>query len=510
MLSQPLSVSKGRGLGDILLTIDALALGIDGPSGLSWDGQYLYVVSLLNDSVYVVDPFVPSVVNKWATDVFAASPYGSALEQNLWVTHISPDTAREYTTGGSATGNAFSTEPSGATYCGDGSEWWQNGEIWFVGIGAGCGNQCIKFSVPTGTVLGTIGNPVWTYISQRGLSYDPFNQKFWLGGWNSDSVWELNLDGSPTGRSFYMDGCAGIAYDWQSTYYPTPVLWITRQGADQIVMVDADNPNPSPGPVVWDFEDGWQDWTRTGAYTFPNGWSVQPAGLHASYTPPSAATQCMWFDDDAAGSTAPPLQDTALSPILIPNSNTQWLKWGVGYQYLGSPEHLAVGIKYFNGSAWTAVQLRNYTATVNPMWDSVDVSAYNTNDFLQIYFYYDDGSGWMWYGAFDNVSIDATLFLPDHDVGCSAVVSPPEGSVGAGDYDVIGRIQNYGNNAETFDVTANVYDTVGMVSVFSQTVTLTNFPEAGDSNVNFGTVTFNPDSYYYTVIFTELAGDLHP
>ncbi|MBN1151498.1 T9SS type A sorting domain-containing protein [candidate division WOR-3 bacterium] len=237
-----LTENTGRGLGDILLTIDVLALGIDGPSGLSWDGQYLYVASLLKDSVFVLDPFVPAIINKWATDAFAASPYGVAFDQNLWVTHISPDTAREYTVSGTATGNAFCTEPSGALYCADGSEWWQSGEVWFIGIGSACGNQAIKFSVPSGTVLDSIGDPAWTYISQRGMTYDPFNQKFWIGGWNSDSVWELNTDGSPTGRTFFMDGCAGIAYDWQSTYHPTPVLWISRQAADQIVMVDADNP----------------------------------------------------------------------------------------------------------------------------------------------------------------------------------------------------------------------------------------------------------------------------
>jgi len=239
-----LQPTVGRGLGDILLTIHTLTLGIDGPSGLSWDGQYLYVVSLLNDSVYVVDPFVPSVIDRWASPPIASAPYGSGLEQNLWITTITPDSAYEYATSGTATGNVFLAAPSGALYCADGSEWWQNGEIWLVGIGSACGNRCFKFSVPDGAVLDSIGHPLWTAQSQRGLSFDPFAQKFWLGGWNSDSVWELNLDGSPTGRSFYMDGCAGIAYDWQSSHHPTPVLWVSRQGADQIVMVDADNPNP--------------------------------------------------------------------------------------------------------------------------------------------------------------------------------------------------------------------------------------------------------------------------
>jgi len=502
--------STGRGLGDVLLTIDALALGIDGPSGISWDGQYLYVAALQDDSVYVVDPFVPAVVNRWASDTFAAAPYGCALEQNLWVTHISPDTAREYTTAGVPTGNAFSTEPCGATYCADGSEWWQDGEIWFIGVGSACGNQAFKFSVPSGTVLDSIGHPAWTYTSQRGMSYDPYNEKFWVGGSNSDSVWELHLDGSPTGRTFYFDGCTGIAYDWQSTYHPTPVLWITRQGADQILMVDADNPNP--GPVTfWDFETGWQDWTNTNGNVFPYAWGVQASDLNgASWVCPDAGDSSLWIDSDAAGSGGYLLEDTALSPLLVPNPTMDWLKYGLAYNYLTTGEHLEAGIKYFDGATWTAVPLKTYTADFGPAYDSVDVSAYASYPRVQIYFFYTDAAGWDWYGAVDNVSIDATIYVSDHDVGCSEVVSPPEGSVVPGDYDVIGRIRNYGSSMETFDVTANVYDTVGMVNVFTQTVTLTDFPAAGDSNVNFGTVTFNSDSYYYTEIYTELAGDADP
>jgi hypothetical protein len=123
---------------------------------------------------------------------------------------------------------------------------------------------------------------------------------------------------------------------------------------------------------------------------------------------------------------------------------------------------------------------------------------------------------WYLQYSYDSVALHDSLAIrfyytpPDHDVGCSAILSPPEGTVPANDYDVIGRIRNYGSAMETFDVTANVFDTVGMIPVFTATVTLTDFPVAGDSNVNFGQVTFNPDSYYYTIIYTELVGDINP
>jgi hypothetical protein len=217
----------------------------------------------------------------------------------------------------------------------------------------------------------------------------------------------------------------------------------------------------------------------------------------------------MWIDSDAA-SSAVWVQDTALSPLLIPLASMDWLVYGVSYNWIATGEWLEVGIKYFDGATWTAVPLATYTGDTGPMWDSVDVSAYSGYANVQVYFYYDDDDIWAWYAAFDNVSIDATVYVADHDVGCTEVVSPPEGPTAPGNYDVIGRIENFGNNAETFDAMAVVYDTVGMTTVFSQTVTMTAFPVGGDSNVNFGTVTFDPDSYYFTEIYTMLTGDSDP
>ena len=268
--------------------------------------------------------------------------------------------------------------------------------------------------------------------------------------------------------------------------------------------VSIDAHYPPTGPIVWDFETGWQGWIHTSALTFPAAWDVMPSGYKPAYTPPDAGDSTLWIDSDAAGSSGPWIQDTAISPAVVPNF--AWLRWGIGYYHLGS-QFMDVGIKYFDGTTWTAVPLRTYNATFGPAWDSVDISAYNGYDSIQVYGYFDDNDGWYWYAAFDNVG----LYPPaSHDVGCSEVVSPPVGGVSAADYDVIGRIQNFGDNIETFDVTANVFDTVGMTLVFTQIVTLTDFPVAGDSNVNFGTVTFAQDSVYYTEIYTQLVGDVNP
>ncbi|MGB7055525.1 MAG: hypothetical protein WBE28_09425, partial [bacterium] len=268
---------------------------------------------------------------------------------------------------------------------------------------------------------------------------------------------------------------------------------------------------PTAQSTLFDFETGLQAWTHTNGMPFPAGWDVEAAALHGSL--PDAGDSTMWIDSDAGGS-ALWMQDSALSPVMTPNSSMDWLKYGI-FNYGGSGSYLNelhVGIKHSTGGVWTATELALYPSGVlsGPAWDSVDVSAYASADYVQVYFYFDDLNTWGYYAAFDNVSIGAIPYVAGHDVGCSEVVSPPEGSCVAGDYDVIGRIQNFGNNAETFDAMAVVYDTVGMTQVFSQSVTLTDFPVAGDSNVNFGTVTFATDSYYYTEIYTMLTGDSDP
>jgi hypothetical protein len=81
--------------------------------------------------------------------------------------------------------------------------------------------------------------------------------------------------------------------------------------------------------------------------------------------------------------------------------------------------------------------------------------------------------------------------------------------MGAGNYDVIGQIHNYGAAEETFDVVATVYDTVGMSQIYTQTINLT-LASGGDTNLNFGSVAFGADMYFYTEIYTMLAGDVNP
>jgi len=501
--------TDGRAFGDILLTIDLTTAGMPGDgydnAGITWDGQYVYLISMYDNNVYVIDPTgTPSVVNS-----FAAAPslsWGCGSEQLLWMTEYNTISAYEYTWTGSATGNSFGCLQGGASWMGDMSEWWQDGEIWILAVGGS--NKAYKFTVPGGTVTDSISDPAWTSTSQRGFSYDPFNDKFFVGGWNSDMVWELNNDGSTTGRQFAFSDIASLAYDWQSTIHPTPVIWLaTNSATNTLYMIDADNPAPQTFP--WDFEDGLQGWTHTNGQSFPAGWDVEASGYLPAYTPPNAGDSTMWIDSDAGGNGFW-IQDTALSPAVVPPTNMAWLVYGVGFEG-GSGSwinDLYVGIYHFTGGAWTAVQLAYYpNGTSYVGQDTLDVSAYNTADSIRVWFYFDDNDTWAYVAAFDNVGLYAP---PDHDAGTIAINAPPTTIMPSTTINPSATYRNFGGVSETFDVYFTI-DSAGTI-LYSETQNLT-VPASSDTTIVYtNTWTSGPiDGIVYDITaWTVLSGDTDP
>jgi hypothetical protein len=114
------------------------------------------------------------------------------------------------------------------------------------------------------------------------------------------------------------------------------------------------------------------------------------------------------------------------------------------------------------------------------------------------------------YNFYTNGSVHVGI-SPDasHDVGVESVLSPPAGVISPGMYSVIGRVRNWGDTTETFDVTGEVYDTTTWTLQFTNTINLIDFPVGGDTALTLGQFDFFADDYFMTYIYTEL-GDTNP
>jgi hypothetical protein len=543
--TQVRNIDDGRALGDILLTINLAAIGMPGDGydngGLSWDGQYLYVDNMYNNNIYIVDPTGPTLVGN-----FPAPPslsWGIGHEQNLWITETNVLNAYEYTYAGAPTGNSFYAAQGGATWMGDASEWWPDGEIWILAVGGT--NRLYKFSVPGGTYLGDIGNATWTYISQRGVTYDPFNDKFWVGGWNSDMVWEINsADGSPTGRQFPSVSIASLAYDWQSTLHPEPVLWVaSNEAANYIFMVDPDNPQPVGGILYVDDDDdaalsGYFETALDNIGMDYDVWNVIDSG---DVTPTEAVmsnySAVIWTTGDDFSSTFVGTDTIEMNnylngggklwlsseDILYDLGPVSWLHVASYTSDIGCDTATGVGpIMTGTSFATTAGTVFDYSDEING--DSYTWSEMQNEDPAVNTIAMDTSSGlpyFLFFNAFpfeniNNAADRDTMALriltwmglgPVSDVGTQAIIAP------VGVYflnDAVtpqAQVKNFGDLDETFPVILTMTHNAAVVYADTVSVTLT----AGESDtVDFNSYTFTDVGTYDVVCYTELAGDMNP
>jgi hypothetical protein len=86
--------------------------------------------------------------------------------------------------------------------------------IFGIRVGSG-GSDCnIHEWTRTGAQVQTFGHSAWNYISQRGVTYCKNNDKWYVGGWNSDRVWEYDhASNTNTAEMSCLPGVAGLCYD---------------------------------------------------------------------------------------------------------------------------------------------------------------------------------------------------------------------------------------------------------------------------------------------------------
>ena len=249
-------------------------------------------------------------------------------------------------------------------------------------------------------------------------------------------------------------------------------------------------------PGTWKVVDGNSD-----GYYWTTGYTYDLLG----YDPPGYGTAYAFYSDDDAGPGAVPGYEYLVSPAVYTGGGPSVFHYAYGFVVYIGGEWGTSEVQYHDGTSWGAW---NVLGTYNSDVTGVDTFNLAAAESVMVRFVYNDPTAqWGYAYGVDNVFIETPA---DHDVGCSEVVSPPKGPVAPGAYDVKGRIQNFGANAETFDATAKIYDTDLSVEVFSATQTLTSFPVGGNTVVDFGSFTAADDKNYLCEIYTALGGDEEP
>jgi len=246
-------------------------------------------------------------------------------------------------------------------------------------------------------------------------------------------------------------------------------------------------------PGTWKVVDGNYD-----GYYWVTGYTYDLLG----YDPPGYGTAYAWYSDDDAGSGATATYEYLISPAVYTGGGPSVFHYAWGFVVYIGGEWGSAEVQYHDGTSWGAW---NVLATYSS--DAVGVDTFNlaAAESVMVRFVYNDPTAqWGYAYGIDNVYIETPA---EHDVGCSEVVDLADGPIAPGAHDIKGRIENFGANAETFDATAEVWDTDAMTMLWSNTYTFTSFPVGGNTVHNFGSYTFGEDMNFEVKIYTELVGD---
>ena len=189
-----------------------------------------------------------------------------------------------------------------------------------------------------------------------------------------------------------------------SVYYAYD--WVIREGCTSPVTtataIYAAVPD-SDLPYYVDFDNGlpcnWDDDSNTDQY-----WE-EVASFGGSSLDSSAF---MFINDDAAGSTALPVDASMITPEMYAvGYDSLWLEFDHYYRHSGT----AGIVEVYDGSNW--VQIDSITTTAGawfaPAHEMYDITMYQNTE-LMVRFRYTDGAGsWGWYWAVDNFEVSGVL-----------------------------------------------------------------------------------------------------
>lgn len=227
------------GFGELLGEWTWVELSIPGDyagAGLSIDYPYLYLSNQDYHRVYVIDisTGIPNSILWFSAPGIGRVTWGLGMdnEQELWIGEVwnyDPFVSWVY----EMTTFPPMPELTGNNFDCRRANWWNADmtdnvpwdTLYMVRV-TSPNRNIIAYHEPGGEIGREISHPAWNYVSQRALAYNEDNGTLFIGGWNSDSMWEISLaDGAPLpGRSFHAQSAAGAAY--QGSAVGGPCLWI--------------------------------------------------------------------------------------------------------------------------------------------------------------------------------------------------------------------------------------------------------------------------------------------
>ena len=185
----------------------------------------------------------------------------------------------------------------------------------------------------------------------------------------------------------------------------------------------------------------------------PSDWTLESNGSGGAFpwfwndgtgTQTLNGTGYVRADSDEAGSGFGEMDEMLISPMFDPSgADNVVVEFDQYYNNLATNE--IADLEVWNGTEWQ-IAYSNPNADIGD-WDAPDHQSININDFVnpsgdtQIRFHYNDGGGWNWYWAIDNVIIhNLTCPTPDSLNGVASTDGTAQlswvSSGSAGDYQV--------------------------------------------------------------------------